>query len=68
MPVGSWDASGEERKTASAEAASEAAAGGRDDGDEGILGRRMTRREARAEAAAGSAEPAAWRAEMAAGR
>lgn len=64
MPVGRREASGDERKEASAEADSEAASGGRD----GMWGRRIASREARAEAAAGSAGPAARSAETAAGR
>jgi hypothetical protein len=68
VPVGSWEASGDERKAASAEADSEAASGGRDEGEDGMWGRRIASREARAEAAAGSAGPAARRAATAAGR
>lgn len=59
MPVGSFEASGEARNSASEEADSEAEAGGR----EGMWGMRMTRREARAEAAAGSDGPAVRRAD-----
>jgi hypothetical protein len=68
VPVGSREASGDDRKAASAEADSEAASGGRDEGEDGMWGSRMTSREARAAVAAGSADPAARRAETAAGR
>lgn len=68
MPVGSREESGDNRKAASAEEDSEAASGGRDEGEDGMWGSRMTSREARAAVAAGSADPAARRAETAAGR